>query len=113
MNKEQLLCSNDNKPGGQNKAEDTFFLFPLDPCCAAAAQPLCATQQCHETIIKALQRPIALPAPLSQPGLQAAGARPSSPLKAPTPNSEGCEISMINNYNYLQMCQLLLSSGYL
>lgn len=26
---------------------------------------------------------------------------------------EGCEISMINNYNYLQMCQLLSRGGYL
>lgn len=27
--------------------------------------------------------------------------------------AEGCEISMINNYNYLQMCQLLSHWGYL
>lgn len=41
-------------------------------------------------------------------GSRRRGCLAAEPSQRPT---EGCEITMINNYNYLQMCQLLSRSG--
>lgn len=57
---------------------------------------LCATQQRAEAASKC------------SPWQRSAHTGPELQVPGAT---EGCEITMINNYNYLQMCQLLLRSG--